>query len=179
MSKYGHYERENCCAVKKHTLIDRTTSQWLFIFSHTRFRITAVLTAVSIKILSTVHRTWLSIWICNKLARECTRNVFSTTRRRNCRPCKYVRHAHVILTDEDRDLSRSATGLPTISRRVMGSRFKPQLVPLVPLLRHCQCIPTNHPAFCLIIKQRYSLSHHKIAKSLFLCLPVMHHAYAF
>jgi hypothetical protein len=33
-----------------------------------------------------------------------------------------------------------------------------------------QYIPTNHPAFCLIIKQKYCLSHQKIAKSLFFVL---------
>ena len=31
-------------------------------------------------------------------------------------------------------------------------------------------IPTNHPSFCLIIKQKYCLSHQKIAKSLFFVL---------
>jgi hypothetical protein len=35
---------------------------------------------------------------------------------------------------------------------------------------HTTVIPTNHPAFCLIIKQKYCLSHQKIAKSLFLVL---------
>ena len=32
------------------------------------------------------------------------------------------------------------------------------------------CIPTNHPAFCLINKQKYCLSHQKITKSLFFVL---------
>ena len=31
-------------------------------------------------------------------------------------------------------------------------------------------IPTNHPGFCLIIKEKYCLSHQKIAKSLFFVL---------
>ena len=38
---------------------------------------------------------------------------------------------------------------------------------VVPVKRE---VPTNHPAFCLIIKQKYCLSHQKIAKSLFFVL---------
>ena len=33
-----------------------------------------------------------------------------------------------------------------------------------------ECIPTNYPAICLIIKQKYCLSHQNITKSLFFVL---------